>query len=224
MKIAFVSDIHSNLEALNAVLTKIDSLGIRQIYCLGDVVGYATSPCECLEIIKELKIPYIMGNHELAVLSKGTSDLNPMAAAAINWTIKQMKEEDLDYISKLEDRMILRIKNQRVLLVHGSPSNPIKEYVYEQDVNENFLKDYGAIVMGHTHIPFVKSFGERLAINCGAVGQPRDRNNKASFAVIDDESFTAEIIRVEYDPSITAEKIIKTGLPEFLAQRLFLGI
>lgn len=135
-----------------------------------------------------------------------------------------MKKEDFDYLKKLEERYVLRIKNRRILLVHGSPYSPIEEYVYERDVDEKFLRDYEAVVMGHTHIPFIKKVGSKLAINCGAVGQPRDGNIKASFAVIDDESFSAEIVRVEYDVNTAAEKIVKAGLPDFLAKRLFLGI
>lgn len=224
MKIAFIADIHSNLEALEAVLAKIDSLKIKQIYCLGDLCGYGADPNAVIEIIRKRKIPCIIGNHEWAILNQTTEGLNPIAAVSIWWHVDKMKRENLEFLRKLEDRYVLRIKNQRVLLVHGSPSNPIEEYVYEQDINEKFLKDYGAVVMGHTHIPFVKEVGSKLAINCGAVGQPRDENSKASFAVIDDENFTAEIIRVEYDINTAAEKIIKAGLPEFLAQRLFLGI
>lgn len=232
MKIAFIADIHSNLEALNAVLDKINSLKIKQIYCLGDAIGYGASPRECLDIIRKRKLGGIVkhnvtcltGNHEWAVLNQNTYGLNPIAAASIWWTIDQMKKEDFDYLKKLEERYVLRIKNRRILLVHGSPYSPIEEYVYERDVDEKFLRDYEVVVMGHTHIPFIKKVGSKLAINCGAVGQPRDGNIKASFAVIDDESFSAEIVRVEYDVNTAAEKIVKAGLPDFLAKRLFLGI
>jgi len=232
MKIAFISDIHSNLEALNAVLDKIDSLKIKQIYCLGDIVGYAASPCECIDVIRKhkrgtirkRKIISIMGNHDWAVLNKETSGFNPVAAAAIWWTTDQMKEKDVDYIKKLGEKHVLDMDGLNILLVHGSPSDPIWEYVDYLDVNEKFLKGYDAVVMGHTHVPFVKKFGSRLAINCGAVGQPRDKNSDASFAVLDTKSFDAKIVRTVYDVRSASEKILKAGLPKFLAQRLSLGI
>jgi len=237
MLIAFIADIHSNLEALKAVLDKINSLKIKQIYCLGDIVGYGASPRECIEtvrkvirkqrlgsIIRKSKPCCLMGNHDWAVINEETSWFNPFAAASIWWTIEQLEKKDIDYLKKLKERHVLKIKKRRILLVHGSPSDPIHEYIYEIDVNEKFLEDYDAVVMGHTHVPFVKEIGNRLAINCGAVGQPRDRDNRASFVVLDTKNFKAKIVRVEYDVKSTAEKIIKAGLPEFLAQRLFLGI
>ncbi|MDI6798991.1 MAG: metallophosphoesterase family protein, partial [Candidatus Aenigmarchaeota archaeon] len=106
------------------------------------------------------------------------------------------------------------------------PTDPINGYVYEDDINESFIKDlpYHIILMGHTHIPFVKRIKNKLIINAGAVGQSRDKNPKASFALLDLEKFDCEIVRVKYDIKAAAEKIIKAGFPRFLAQRLFLGV
>ncbi len=229
MKIAFISDIHSNLEALKAVLDKINSLGIKQIYCLGDLIGYGANPTECLKIIKKIKIPCLCGNHEWAVVNRDLSWFNPVAAQALKWTSDKLDDKELSYIKTFREKMFIK-KDLKILLVHGSPKTPLREYVYANDVNENFIKnlDCDVLIMGHTHVPFVKklviSGNSKLVINCGSVGQPRDSDNRASFALLDTAIMKTEIIRVEYDIRAAAEKIIKVGLPEFLAYRLYLGV
>lgn len=226
MRIAFVSDIHSNHEALKAVLREIKKMKVDKIFSIGDVIGYGGSPNECIELINEKNIPSVLGNHEWAVLQQSTTWFNPVAAEAIFWTINHLDKKHLDWLKKLPERSAVRISNYKILLVHGSPQDPIFEYVFEENVDENFAKglDYNVIVVGHTHIPFVKKIKDILIINSGSMGQPRDRNVRASFVVFDSEKFDAEIIRVEYDIKKAADKIIKSGLPPFLAQRLFLGV
>lgn len=198
---------------------------------MGDIVGYGANPKECLEIIKKLKLPCLIGNHEWAIIKGDTSWFNPVASQAIWWTIDRLVEEDFEFIKTFKERVDARESDLKFLLVHGSPQNPIWEYIHEENVNEDFIKnlDYNVVVMGHTHIPFVKKVQTKrgkgcLVINCGSVGQPRDRNNKASFALLDTNKQEAEIIRVEYDIKDAAEKIIKARLPEFLAHQLYLGV
>lgn len=226
MKVAFISDVHANLEALQTVMRKIKKINPKKIYCIGDLCGYGADPNAVIEIIKKRNIPCVKGNHESAVTTGDTSWFNPVAAQAIEWTIEHLHEEDFRFLSNLKDRFIVRIENYKAYMVHGSPRDFLWGYLHEEDVNGDFVKEFDAdiLVIGHTHIPFIKKIKDKLVINCGAVGQPRDGINKASFAVFDTEKFAAEIVRVDYDIKYAAEKIIKAGLPSFLAQRLFLGV
>jgi len=226
MEVAFISDIHGNLEALTAVLTIIDSLKIKKIYCVGDIVGYAANPKECIEEIKSRKIPSVKGNHEYATITGNTSWFNPYAASAIEWGRQQLNEEDFDYLQKLPEKIIERINGYKLFLVHGSPRDPIFEYVHEESDLEELIEmsEADILVMGHTHVPFIKKVKNSLVVNCGAIGQPRDYNPKASFALFDIEKFEVKIFRVDYDINTAAKKIIKANLPSFLAQRLYSGI
>jgi putative phosphoesterase len=226
MKVAFISDIHSNLEALKKVLEEIEKMKIGNIFCIGDICGYGPNPSRCVEIIKKLKIPCVKGNHDYAVLTKDTSWFNPYAAAAIEWQTEQLDEDKKTFLEKLPEKIVTTLGNIRFYLVHGSPRNPIWEYVYEEDIKEEFVKNLSCdvLVMGHTHIPFIKRFGDCFVINSGSVGQPRDGINKASFVMFDTRQLEAKIIRVEYNIKVVAERVIKVGLPVFLAQRLFLGV
>lgn len=226
MRIAFISDIHSNFEALKSVLDKIDSMKISKIYCVGDIVGYGSSCNEVIETLKERKVPSTLGNHEYGVLTGETAWFNIIAAEAIYWTIEHLKKENLDWLKSLKEKISLKLAGYKILLVHGSPEDSIWKYTFEENVDENFVRDleYDVIVLGHTHIPFVKKIKNCLVLNCGSVGQSRDRDTRASFVVFDTKKFDAKIIRVSYDIKVAADKIIKAGLPEFLARRLYLGI
>ncbi len=226
MKLAIISDVHSNLEAFEAVLQEIEKQQIDKIYCCGDVVGYGASPSKCLKLIREFHIPSVMGNHDLAVVTHNVTWFNINAAKSILLTIDDLEENDVKFILKFPERNEVVVKDHRILMVHGSPRNPIWEYVHPTYVNSDFVKDiyFDVIVMGHTHVPFVKRIGNKLILNPGSVGQPRDSNPKASFAIIDVERLFAKIIRVDYDIEKAAQKIIKFGLPDFLALRLYSGI
>ncbi len=226
MKLAIISDIHSNLEALETVLKEIERQKVDKIYCCGDVVGYGANPNECLEILKQRSISSVMGNHDWAVINENTNWFNVNAAQAIFWTIDNLKEDNLEFLQKFPEKSAMKVKDYRILMVHGSPRNPIWEYVYPPDVDDNFVKDleFDIIIMGHTHIPFIKKIGKKLILNPGSVGQPRDSNPQASFAVVDIDKFSAKIVRMDYDIDKASQKIIKAGLPEFLALRLHSGI
>jgi putative phosphoesterase len=224
LKYAFISDIHGNLEALDAVLGKIVGMGIKQVFCLGDIVGYGASPTDCIEVIRQKGIKCVMGNHEWAVLNRSTNGFNSIAGVSLWWTMDQMRGQDIEFLKSMDERHMLRVKNRRIVLAHGSPANPLWEYVYQENVNKKFISDNGAMAVGHTHIPFVQKIDGIVVINSGSVGQPRDRNADASFAVLDDEYFSAKIFRAEYDVKSAADRIRKAGLPDFLSQRLHLGI
>jgi putative phosphoesterase len=226
MLVAFISDIHSNLEALQATLKEIEKRKVEKIYCLGDIVGYGASPVECIKIIKERKIPSVLGNHDLACVTGNTSFFNPIAASAVVWTSARLHLDEIEFLKNLPEKLEVVLDNLKVLLVHGSPRDPIWEYVFPENVDENFAKDlnFDVVIMGHTHIPFVKKFRRIVIANCGSVGQPRDHDPRASFLILDTKKVEAEIVRVKYNIEVAAKKIIDAGLPKLLAERLYLGM
>lgn len=231
MKRAVISDIHSNLEAFEAVLKDIESQGITEIYCLGDLVGYGPNPVECIDIMRKLNGHCLLGNHDQASLFD-PEGFNNSAEQAIFWTRSQLENPRLpnanerwDFLNELP-RMI---KEDDFLFVHGSPRNPLNEYVFQDDIyNERKMERLFALVpmycfQGHTHVPGVftedrefyrpddlpnnkYTLGNfKVMVNVGSVGQPRDGNNKACYVVIQDKTVTYR--RVSYTLEKTVEKI-----------------
>ncbi|ACV23901.1 metallophosphoesterase family protein [Methanocaldococcus fervens] len=236
---AIISDIHSNLEALEAVLNDIKNRGIKNIVCLGDIVGYGANPNECVELIKGAKCKCVAGNHDYGVLGKESLDFfNKYGAIAILWTKKFIKPENLKFLDSLPLVIEEKIKNKKIIFSHANPKYPeLWEYLYPDYVDEVF--DCGDLIfVGHSHIPFVNSEegnllihkgsvyleeDKKYLINPGSIGQPRDGINKASYCIFDEKNFKIEIVRVEYNIKGAYEKIVKSGLPEWLGERLFLG-
>lgn len=242
MRYAFLGDIHGNTEALEAVLAGIASESIDKIVCLGDVVGYGAEPTRCVELIRELKCDVIAGNHDWAAVGKVSIDcFNAYAKAAALWTREQLPQEHKDWILGLP--LVLTYPDCAV--AHGTFHQP-EAFNYIQtvfDAQQSFeaLKKIGARLgfLGHSHVPvgFFDTdpitytldgdipLDEDLAImvNAGSVGQPRDENNKASFAILDTTAKVVSIRRVEYDIDAAANKIRRAGLPEILAARLYQG-
>lgn len=228
MKAAIISDIHSNLEAFEAVLSEIELQDVEATYCLGDMIGYGPNPNECIELAREHEIQSILGNHEWAVINDDVSRFTPYAQRAILWTKNELSKKNIDYLAGLAETRTEKMSNKNVLMAHGSPRNPIWEYVrpdWPAHELDNLISPSGAdhIFLGHTHKPHVYNSKDGSIINPGSVGQPRDHDRRASFAVFDSEKGTAKINKVEYDIDKTAEKIKKSGLPGILAARLFEG-
>ena len=226
MILPVISDIHSNLEALKRVLEKVDS---DMILSCGDIVGYYTKPNECIEKINHLNIISVTGNHDLACVTGDTSGFNVYAKEAIDWTREVIKDKNIEFLGNLKHKIRFKIDNTNIVMVHGSPRDPITEYVFPYTPDstlKSFLKSENAdiLIMGHTHIPFVKKFGDKLVFNPGSVGQPRDDNNKASFAFLDVSNREAKIYRVKYniDEVVTALEYEK--LPSVLGERLYNGV
>jgi len=228
MQVVFISDIHSNLEALRAVEATLPDV---PIYCLGDVVGYGANPNEVIEWVKERAKVCILGNHDLAVLTGDVSWFNYAAAKAIRWTRSVIKPENLSFLADLADRARLNIGQLKTLLVHGSPNDPISEYVYPE-THSGFFDIYltresvDLIGMGHTHIPYTWRSSRGVIFNPGSVGQPRSGRPEACYAILKivDSSLEIEHKYVPYDIESAASKILAAGLPSFLASRLFSGI
>jgi predicted phosphodiesterase len=242
VRYAFLGDIHGNTEALHAVLAVIADERIDKIICLGDIIGYGAEPAACLEIIRGLKCDVIAGNHDWAAVGKVSIDcFNAYAKAAAIWTREQLSEEQKQWILGLP----LTLTYPHCAVAHGTFHQP-EEFHYIQtvlDAQQSFesLKTLGAQLgfLGHSHVPvgFFDTdpitytldaeipIDEELAImvNAGSVGQPRDENNKASFAILDSDAGLVSIRRVEYDIEAAANKIRQAGLPEILAARLYQG-
>jgi diadenosine tetraphosphatase ApaH/serine/threonine PP2A family protein phosphatase len=243
MRYAVISDIHSNLEALTAVLEKIKQLGADETCCLGDIVGYNANPNECVEIIRSEGIACILGNHDSRALGlEEPDDFNPLARSAVLWTRGELTEENKTFLRKLPRERLI----DGFFLFHGSIHETDRYIFYKEDVADNFrflaeLPESPKIgFFGHTHVKMSISlhrgvlaveYANELAvsgdkmylINPGSVGQPRDADPRAAFLVYDDRSKIITFHRVAYDIAACQEKIIRAGLPPQLAERLSQG-
>ena len=225
---AFISDVHSNLEALEAVL---DVVGTTRVYCCGDIVGYGASPNEVTRVLRGVGATCVMGNHDRAALSGEVGDFNPRAAMAAIWTAEHIEEETREFLSSLPESAVFSVGGRRVFMVHGSPDDPLSEYVFpltHSDLFDYYLDKVGTdvLALGHTHEPFQWSRDDGgLVFNPGSVGQPRDGDPRASFALLTVDGGVArvELRRVEYDVERAARKISASGLPPSLATRLLSG-
>jgi diadenosine tetraphosphatase ApaH/serine/threonine PP2A family protein phosphatase len=242
MRTLVLSDIHSNLEAFQAVLD--DAGPIDEIWCLGDVVGYGPDPNACVELLRSRAHICIAGNHDWATLGKlDLRDFNPDARDANLWNRKQLTPENLAYLDALPETLV----RGDFTLAHGSPRHPIWEYIIypsTAEVNfQHFRTPY--CLAGHTHTPVIFRLlgndgteaealppalneviglrGERLIINPGSVGQPRDGDPRASYALLDDEALTVEHRRVAYPLEKTQAKMMEHALPLRLVLRLGYG-
>lgn len=224
----FISDVHSNLEALEAVL---DEAGKLKVYCCGDLVGYGASPNEVVRILRSIGATCVLGNHDQASLAGEVGAFNPRAAMAAIWTSKHLTDESRAFLSSLPRELITEIAGKRVYMAHGSPVDTMWEYV--QPSTHSDLFDYylqkvhaDAIVLGHTHLAFEwRSDGGGVVFNPGSVGQPRNQDPRASFAILSVESgeIRVEARQVEYDKERAAKKILESGLPPSLATQLITG-
>jgi diadenosine tetraphosphatase ApaH/serine/threonine PP2A family protein phosphatase len=247
--LAIISDIHGNLEALTAVMEEIDDRQLKRIICLGDVIGYGPNPLECIDTVIARCEFSLMGNHDFAIFFE-PYNFNTAAENAAFWT-RQQFEDDPDterrnrrwrYLGAMQTRH----GNERFVAYHGSPRRPINEYVFPDDIYTSpqkmsaiFDRIGKLCFVGHTHVPgvFVPDpdfyspeevgnkytlTGEKAMINVGSVGQPRDRNPKASFAILHPDH--VEFVRVGYDIETTVEKVKAIdALDNFLGMRLIEG-
>lgn len=239
MKYAILGDIHSNQEALNAVLIDAEKQGVTHYACTGDVVGYNADPKTCLQTIRSLKCKIVQGNHDYYTACNESMDLfTPMAQKSIRWTRKQLSAFERKFLRHLP--LILDIEN--FTIVHSSLNNPHRwNYIFKRKAADaNFRNQFNNVCFfGHTHVPLAfikgptieKGFydtlnirpGFQYLINVGSVGQPRDRDPKAAYVVYDLEAQTVSMRRVEYDIETTQKKIRVAGLPFRNALRLSNG-
>jgi len=239
MRFAIFSDIHANLEALEAVLADARKRKCTHFVCLGDVVGYNANPHECVKWIREMDCPVVKGNHdEQASLSTSSTNFNELAEQAIAWTRNNLTEKDKEWLRDLP----LQKQVRDFTIVHATLDTPAQwGYVFNNlDAAASFTYQHTTVCFfGHTHVPmvFIRDDGvrrERIEhvrieltkkyfINMGSVGQPRDGNWRAAYCVYDIENNLVEQLRVKYDLAGAQKKIIKAGLPPLLAERLTIG-
>jgi diadenosine tetraphosphatase ApaH/serine/threonine PP2A family protein phosphatase len=244
MRVAILTDIHSNLPALEAVLGAIDEAGIERRWCLGDVVGYGGQPDQCAKLVSERCELSLVGNHDLAVTGEISIDVfSASAAAAVEWTRASAKPATLEFLKSLRPENA----DQEVGLYHASPRDPVWEYVLAVDQARECIAAQSARVslIGHSHVALWFSDGpgppggdgggqaeggreievssDRWLLNPGSVGQPRDGDPRAAWLELDTDEWKATYHRVEYDIDRAAEAIREAGLPELLADRLYVG-
>lgn len=229
MYVSVISDIHSNLPALKAVLEEVEKENPDYILCLGDIVGYGAEPNEVCEELRGMdNLIAVRGNHDHAVLTEDVEGLNEQAAEVAEWTREEIGRENLEFLDSLKNYRALELDGLHVFAAHGSPDDYLDEYVHEDTPEERFERFFDEtkahmIATGHTHMPFVKEVGVRLFLNAGSVGQPRDRDRRACYVMMDTEEPSVTIERVPYDVEEAAEAIINSGLPDQLGERLYYG-
>jgi diadenosine tetraphosphatase ApaH/serine/threonine PP2A family protein phosphatase len=238
---AIISDLHSNLPALKAVFEDIDAQGVTEVLCLGDVVGYGPWPVECLRLTKQRAKLTLLGNHDEALMGEPLN-FNATAHAVVKWTEAQMPRDDpeMDELWDYLGDMQMLHEQGPDMFVHGSPRDPTQEYLMPKDAasgkyDEVFDDFERLLFVGHTHIPCVitpdrnvrlaKSMNneyrldaEKATINVGSVGQPRDRDPRACYVVVEDDLVRWR--RVAYDLDATIAKLEEAGLPPELGARL----
>ncbi|MGH2957584.1 MAG: metallophosphoesterase family protein [Solirubrobacterales bacterium] len=245
MRVAILTDIHSNLPALEAVVEAIDDAGLERIWCLGDVVGYGAQPDDCARLVSERCALSLVGNHDLAVTGEIQTDVfSASAAAAVEWTRANCERETMEFLKELKPENT----EQEVGLYHASPRDPVWEYVLAVDQARECMEEQSARVslIGHSHVALWFSDGpgpgqgsdgggqaeggreldlseQRWLLNPGSVGQPRDGDPRAAWLELDTEQWRATYHRVEYEIDRAAAAIREAELPRLLADRLYVG-
>jgi predicted phosphodiesterase len=247
MRLALISDIHSNLPALEAVLADTESAGVDAVWCLGDVVGYGAQPNECATVAEERCEICLVGNHDLAALEQlDISTFSPAAAAAVRWTRERMSDATRTFLGGLGPAD----ESREVGLYHASPRDPVWEYVLWPDQAAECIRAQARRVsfIGHSHVALFFALADgagdgaddargaqaaagtslevgrgRWLINPGSVGQPRDGDPRAAWLELDTDEWHAAFHRVGYDIDRAADAILSTDLPEHLARRLYVG-
>jgi len=240
MRYAFFSDVHANLEALEAVFRDMEQEGVEKVACLGDLVGYGPWPNECIQRVQEITPSVVVGNHDWGAI--GRADLetfNVYARMAIEWTQQQLTEESRQYLRSLP----LQLQLDDFTLVHASPRYPEEwEYILTLDeAIDNF--DYfstSVCLIGHSHVPIIifkkgERYGvlreteieidpeARYIINIGSVGQPRDFDPRACYVIYDSSSRKFQFRRISYNIQATQSEMLENGLPNYLIERLSYG-
>ncbi len=208
MRIGILSDIHGNYEALKAVLGELDKMGVSEIYCLGDVVGYYSQVNECCDELRARNIPCLMGNHDWYMAGGGFCPRSKSVNDCLVYQRKVIRDENLRWLQSFP----VQRKIGELHMVHGGWADPIDEYL--QPNEEYFLKVIGNVFSsGHTHVQSCEKYGNgKIHCNPGSVGQPRDNNPMSAFAVYDGEF---SLHRVEYDMQVVFDLMDKAGFSDY---------
>lgn len=238
MKIAVISDIHSNLAALKSTIDYLEKEDCDKVVCLGDIVGYGPRPNECVEIIREKCQICLMGNHDHAVLGlTDTYHFNQYAKDAVLWTRRTLTRNNMAYLENLP----FTHHENTILYVHSTPEHPEEwHYVLSEHEAKKYLRKMKQKIcfIGHSHIPVVYTMNggplfeeniklnfdtEKYLVNVGSVGQPRDGDHRACFVILDTDKSNLKFIRLNYPVKETYDEILENKLPPFLAMRLIAG-
>jgi putative phosphoesterase len=232
--VAVITDIHANLPALQAALRRIDELGITDIYCGGDLVGYGPHPNEVCALIQERDIPTIYGNYDHAIARDlddcGCAYITPhdreLGQQSVVWTLANTDQRSKDFMRELPFDLHFTVGQHKVHLVHGSPRK-VNEYLFEDKPASLYerlagIEDDDVLVFGHTHKPWVHDFGGVRFVNCGSVGKPKDGDPRGAFAILEAKpgQVAVTIERVPYDAVAVAAEVRDAGLPSEFADRL----
>lgn len=236
-RVAVITDIHGNLPALHAALARIDELGIEDIYCGGDLVGYGPHPNEVCALIEQRAIPTIYGNYDYAIGRDledcGCAYITPhdreLGQRSVDWTLAHTDQRSKDFMRELPFDLRFRVGDHDVHLVHGSPRK-VNEYLFEDKPARLYERLAGAetasaLVFGHTHKPWVHDFGGVRFINCGSVGKPKDGDPRGAFAVLEPGAGAVRVTieRVAYDADAVAAEVRQAGLPAEFADKLLVA-
>ena len=238
MRVAVITDIHGNLVALEAALAAIDAMGVDQIYCGGDLVGYGPDPNEVCALIEDRAIPTIYGNYDYAIARElddcGCAYVTPhdreLGQQSVIWTRANTNARAKAFMLGLPFDLRFAMGETRVRLVHGSPRK-VNEYLFEDKPASLYERlaasaECDVLVFGHTHKPWVRAYGGVLFVNCGSVGKPKDADPRAAFAVLEltDGKVSVAIERVPYDAEAVAREVEAVGLPSEFASKLVAAV
>jgi putative phosphoesterase len=234
VRLAVITDVHGNVPALHAALARAEVLGVDEIYCGGDLVGYGPQPNEICRMIEERAIPTIYGNYDYAI-ARDLDDCGcfyptprdrEIGQSSVAWTLAHTDERSKRFMRELPFDLRFELAGTRVRLVHGSPRK-VNEYLLEERAASTFeriaqMADCDVLLFGHTHKPWIKEYGGVLFVNCGSVGKPKDGDPRGSFALLEerDGHVRASIERVAYDVESVAAEVRRVGLPLELADQL----
>ena len=230
-----ITDIHGNLPALEASLAAIDQIGVDEIYCGGDLVGYGPHPNEVCALIQERGIPTIYGNYDYAIAhdlddcgcAYVTQHDRELGQRSVAWTLEHTDDASKEFMHGLPFDLHIPLGDQDVHLVHGSPRK-VNEYLFEDKPARLYERLAAAesgqvLVFGHTHKPWIHTYGGVLFVNCGSVGKPKDGDPRAAFAILEAEdqgAVRASIERIPYDAEAVAREVAAAGLPGEYAEKL----
>jgi putative phosphoesterase len=233
-RVAVITDIHGNLPALEAALSRVEELGIDEVYCGGDLVGYGPWPNEVCRLLEQHGIPTIYGNYDYSIARDmadcGCAYRDPhdqeLGELSIAWTLEHTDPASKGFMRELPFDLRFELGGKRVRLVHGSPRK-VNEYLFEDKPARTFERiargaECDVLVFGHTHKPWIHEYGGVLFVNCGSVGKPKDADRRGGFAVLEDAggAVDARIERFEYDVDRAAREIGPSGLPAEYGEQL----
>lgn len=221
MLVCIASDIHSNYIALKEMLGETD----YDLYIIaGDIIGYYTWPNEVVGALAQLPVKAVRGNHDEAAVTGDTSWFNRTAALALEWNRNHLTAETAGYLSRLPTTLEFEFDGKKFFVCHGSPRDPLYEYVYPDMVGSLELPDVDILILGHTHIQFHRRLGGLDVLNPGSVGQPRDGDPRLAYAVYDTRADELQLKRKSYDVPRVMKAVTEAGLPDWLGERLMKGI